>query len=84
MMGYVEAPRAWGLAQGMARATGVVLARAVVEGWISRRELAQMVSRCQVCGKSEDCLQWLSTLRSEPVPEFCANKQDLQALAPLG
>lgn len=83
MIGFVEAPVAYGLAQGMARAAGVALARAVVEGWITRRDLAEIVTRCQTCASADACTRWLATLRAELPPEFCANRQDLAALAPL-
>ena len=86
MFGYAEAPRAFWMARGMARAVGVPLSRGVVEGWISRRELAQIVTRCQTCSKVDACAIWLRNpasvqIPSGPTPGFCANKPDLDALA---
>ena len=82
MSGYVEAPRAYWLTHGMARAVGVNLAGAVIEGWLTRRDLARLVTRCQTCGRSHDCQLWLATARSAPLPEFCGNKADIEALVP--
>ena len=86
MFGYAEAPRAYWMARGMARAAGVPLARGVVEGWISRGELARMVTRCQTCPTVGACTRWLSTSEHPiepdgPTPSFCANKADIDALA---
>ncbi|MFN3938230.1 MAG: DUF6455 family protein [Gemmobacter sp.] len=83
MIGVPEAPRAWWLAQGMARSAGVKLAHAVVEGWITRRELASMMDRCERCPRTEDCLAWLAQPRHEPPPEFCGLRSDLNQLSPL-
>ena len=49
MMGYVESPRAWSYARGMARTVGVSLPDAVVEGWLSRGELALIVETDRPC-----------------------------------
>ena len=49
MFGYSESPQAYFTAQGMARVGGVALARAVVDGVLSRGELGQIVSRCLGC-----------------------------------
>lgn len=81
MIGYVEAPRAWWMAQGMARASGVQLARAVVEGWLTRGELAQLVGSCESCGKTCDCREWLAEPHAAP-PDFCRIGPDIAALAP--
>lgn len=84
MIGYVEAPRAWWLTHGMARAAGVSLPRAVTEGWLSRRELAALVARCQGCGCAEQCSSWLATATAQgALPEFCGNKAEIEALSPL-
>ena len=81
MMGYVEAPKAWGLTRGMARAVGVNLTDAVVEGWLSRGELAELVDRCQCCDRSGDCTQWLARhVTAEALPAFCPNKAGIEAL----
>ncbi|MFN3641635.1 MAG: DUF6455 family protein [Gemmobacter sp.] len=79
MIGIPEAPRSWWSAQAMARAAGVPLARAVVEGWITRADLADMVLRCQTCPSGTDCTHWLAALRPE-TPAFCAIKPDIEAL----
>ncbi len=83
MIGFPEAPRAWGLTRGMARLLGFSLPQAVVEGWLSRRELALLVQACARC----DCQGHCDRMLSHPgpaagVPGFCPNKQGLEALAP--
>lgn len=81
MIGYVEAPKAWWLTHGMARVAGVSLPRAVLEGWLTRQELAQIVGRCQSCGRSAQCTEWLATPdASASVPGFCCNKAEIEAL----
>ena len=52
MIGYPEAPKAWWLTRGMARISGVNLPRAVVEGWLQRTELEDLVARCAACGRA--------------------------------
>lgn len=47
MIGYVEAPKAWWLTHGMARSIGVSLPHAVLDGWLTRKDLAELVGRCQ-------------------------------------
>jgi hypothetical protein len=84
VFGYTESPRAYFTAQGMARVGGVALARAVVEGVLSRGELAQIVSRCLGCPHKGDCDAWLASPQSGSVPAFCAIKADLDALAAFG
>jgi hypothetical protein len=79
MIGFVEAPRAYWTAQGMARAAGVPLARAVIEGWITRADLAGIVRRCQTCTRTEDCRRFLAQGVPEP-PAFCAIRPDIEAL----
>lgn len=82
MIGYSEAPMAWGLTRGMARVLGVSLPTAVVEGWLSRAELAALVDRCQACGQKTACTAWLASAASAPcLPVFCPNKRDLEVLA---
>lgn len=81
MIGYVEAPMAWGLTRGMGRVLGVDLVDAVVDGWMRRGELATLVDRCQACGRAEACTGWLAGhLRAEALPSYCANKAALEAL----
>ena len=81
MLGFTEAPQAWGLTLGMARTAGVNLPSAVVEGWLTRRELARLVGRCQSCGQSPRCLRWLAAARTAPLPDYCPNKAELEALS---
>ncbi|MCA3509695.1 MAG: hypothetical protein IOC80_03645 [Rhodobacter sp.] len=82
MIGFTEGPQAWGLTQGMARLAGVNLPAAVVEGWLTRSELAQLVGRCQSCGQSARCLRWLAVARQPPLPDYCPNKSGIESLAP--
>lgn len=82
MIGYVEAPKAWGLTRGMARVMGVSLADAVIDGWLTRAELAVLVGRCQSCDRAEACTGWLARqVVAEALPGFCPNKEPLEALA---
>lgn len=84
MFGYVEAPRAYWHAHGMARSCGVKLASAVVQGVLSRAELAGLVAKCQDCTCVAACEDWLSNLHpGEQPPDFCAISQPLNDLAPL-
>lgn len=83
MIGYTEAPRAWGMARGMARVVGVNLTDAVVDGWLTRRELAGLVDHCQKCTHVADCTDFLSHSVTVPaLPTFCDNKAGIEALAP--
>ena len=82
MIGYPEAPKAWWLTRHMARVSGVSLPRAVVEGWLKRDELAEIVSRCAGCAKGATCEIWLaSSGRALRMPDFCPNRHDIEALA---
>jgi hypothetical protein len=82
MIGYSDAPMAWGLTRGMARLLGVNLPNAVVDGWLSRAELARLVDRCQACGQKQACTAWLATAASAPcLPVFCPNKPELEVLS---
>jgi hypothetical protein len=81
MLGYVEAPKAWGLTRGMARVVGVRLADAVVDGWLTRAELAALVERCADCGRAGACTRWLATVvTAEGLPDYCPNKAGIEAL----
>lgn len=83
MIGYSEAPRAWGYTRGMARVLGLSLTDAVVEGWLSRQELGRLVDACQTCDKTDDCTRWLARNASaETLPGFCRNAPALAALKP--
>ncbi len=81
MIGYPEAPKAWWLTRGMARVSGVNLSHAVLEGWLQRAELEDLVTRCAACNRKSDCEAWLA--RSGPaqvMPDFCPNKTGIEAL----
>ncbi len=84
MIGYVEDPITWALVRGMARRAGVDVPAAVFEGWLSRSELASMVTRCQTANCSKSCMDVLATPHCAAMtpPAFCAIKSDLDALAP--
>lgn len=82
MIGFAEAPRAWWLTRGMARISGVNLSQAVVEGWLSREELAGIVARCTGCAASSGCDRWLAQSgKATAMPEFCPNKATIEALS---
>lgn len=81
MFGYTEAPQAWARTSRMARHAGADLCCAVVDGWLERRELDAIVSRCSACTAQEDCGAWL--VQAEPLappPGFCPNRTVLAAL----
>lgn len=81
MIGYPEAPRAWWLTRGMARISGVNLPRAVVEGWLQRDELEELISRCAACRQGEVCETWLcKSGGAQAMPDFCPNKTGIEAL----
>jgi Family of unknown function (DUF6455) len=81
MIGYPEAPKAWWLTRGMARISGVNLPRAVVEGWLQRDELEDLISRCAACGRGAECESWLvRSGAAQSMPEFCPNKPGIEAL----
>jgi hypothetical protein len=82
MIGFTEGPQAWGLTQGMARLAGVNLPSAVIEGWLTRTELARLVGRCQTCSQSPRCLRWLAVAQKPPLPDYCPNKPEIESLAP--
>lgn len=81
MIGYSDSPLAWSLTRGMARVLGVRLTDAVIDGWLSRAELAALVSRCEDCTQKEACTRWLSQAVTSPcLPVFCPNKTELEVL----
>jgi Family of unknown function (DUF6455) len=83
MLGYSDDPRAWWLTRGMARVTGVSLPEAVVEGWLSRSELAGLVQVCRDCTADRGCESWLAVSGpASRMPDFCPNKPAIEALAP--
>ncbi len=81
MIGIGTAPQAWGLTQAMARRAGVDLPRAVVDGWLTRPEVAALVDACESCGQTPRCSQWLEAAMAPDLPGYCANKSDIEALA---
>lgn len=81
MIGYTDAPRAWWLTRGMARLSGVNLPQAVVEGWLSRSELARIVARCEACSQPGRCNAWMArSATATGMPDFCPNKQTIESL----
>lgn len=81
MFGYAEAPRAWGMTRGMARVVGVNLPDAVIEGWLSRAELAGLVDHCQKCSHVAECTDFLAhRVQADALPAFCGNKAGIEAL----
>ena len=81
MIGYPEAPKAWWLTRGMARISGVNLPGAVVDGWLQRDELEDLIARCAACGRGKECESWLShSGAARAMPEFCPNKTGIEAL----
>ncbi|MDQ2064814.1 DUF6455 family protein [Xinfangfangia sp. CPCC 101601] len=83
MFGFPESPRAWPLTRVMAGRAGLNLRQAVLEGWLSRQELACFISRCESCACHAPCDRWLSTSPAPgEIPSHCPNKSGLEALAP--
>lgn len=83
MISYMDAPRAWGYTRGVARVVGVNLTDAVLEGWLSRDDLGQIVDRCLGCGQVSPCMDWLArTARADHLPVYCPNKPAIEALKP--
>ena len=81
MIGYPEAPKAWWLTRGMARISGVNLPQAVVEGWLMRDELEDLIARCAACPHGAECEAWLMQSGAATVmPDFCPNKAGIEAL----
>lgn len=83
MIGYTAAPRAWGFTRGASRVLGIDLVRAVLDGWMGREELGQIVETCSDCGQTAPCGDWLAhTAQAETLPQFCPNKAVIEALKP--
>lgn len=82
MIGFPEQQRSWWMAHGMARASGLHLARAVVDGWLTRSDLARMVQSCAHCSKTSECQQWLADPSHTTPPDFCRIGPEISALAP--
>ncbi len=81
MYGFTESSQAWDLTQGMARLAGVNLPSAVIEGWLTRGELARLVGQCQACTQSQPCQRWLAVAGRGALPNCCPNKPVIEALA---
>lgn len=81
MIGRIEAPKAWWMAQGMARTSGVPLPKAALEGWLTHEDLAQIVLRCQSCTHCTECQSWLAQPGNTTPPDFCVIGPDISALA---
>jgi hypothetical protein len=65
----------------MARISGVNLPRAVVEGWLQRVELEELIARCAACGQGASCEVWLGKSgAADAMPDFCPNKAGIEAL----
>jgi hypothetical protein len=84
MIGYVDAPVTWGLVRGMARRAGVDVPRAVMDGWMTRADLAKIVARCQTGDCAKSCMDVLAqpSATTQSPPAFCAIRAELEALAP--
>ena len=81
MIGYPEAPKAWWLTRGMARISGLNLARAVLDGWLPRAEVEILVTRCAACALGRDCETLLAKAQlPAEMPESCPNRKAIQAL----
>lgn len=82
MIGYTDAPRAWWLTRGMARVAGVNLTKAVLDGWLSREELARIIAVCEQCPCGDRCERWMATSGpATAMPAFCPNKPAIEALS---
>ncbi len=81
MIGWGGTTGPWVLADGMARTAGLDLPGAVLEGWLRRDELGQIVTRCAACGSTVDCAGWIGRRARDALPGFCANKAEIEALA---
>ncbi|MCF1707384.1 DUF6455 family protein [Tabrizicola sp. J26] len=80
MIGNVEMPHAFWLTIGMARKVGLNLQEALVEGWLTRRDLTQMVDGCTSCAHHVSCTRWLAMPGEAPLPAYCQNKPRLEAI----
>jgi hypothetical protein len=67
--------------QGMARASGAPLSRAMADGRLTRKGLADLVGRCQTCPAAKACMSWLADPTHCTPPEFCAIGPDIARLA---
>lgn len=72
MNAYPTAPQAWDRTRTLARRLGVDLPGAVLDGWLTRRDLDQLVGSCAACGRA--------TCQPADLPRRCANAANLDAL----
>lgn len=71
--------RAW----RMARALGLDLSGAVLEGWLNPQDLSPLIAQCSACGMDSDCAEWLRARRAlAEKPAFCPNIPELEVLSP--
>lgn len=82
MIGYPEAPEAWALLHRVAIRSGFDIARAVLDGWLTRAELAELVSKCQGGGCASGCADILAAASTSHPPVFCAVKAELLPFFP--
>lgn len=76
-----EAPMAYGLTRGMARAVGVDLIAAASEGRITHSDLETLIDTCAACPHTARCTQFLAvTVEATRPPEYCGIKPRLEAL----
>jgi len=81
MNAYPDSPQAWGRTRSMARSAGVDLVGAMVEGWLTRRDVDGLVGACDACGQDSNCRDWRRSPAAQPdLPGFCANKAGIEAL----
>ncbi|MFZ1470655.1 MAG: DUF6455 family protein [Paracoccaceae bacterium] len=82
MFGYSQSPKSWCLTRGMARLCGVNLPMAVLDGWLTRAELEDLVERCDHCKAFAECSLWMAQSgAATAMPGFCPNKSRIEALA---
>lgn len=72
MNAYPTAPQAWDRTRTLAMRLGVDLPRAVLDGWLTRRDLDRLVGACAACGKP--------ACRPADATNRCATIADLDAL----
>lgn len=73
---YPTAPQAWDRTRHMARSIGVDLPRAVLDGWLTRRDLDSLVCACAACA-STTCPP---PATGRPEPSACTNRATLESL----
>ena len=76
-----DAPMAYGLTRGMARAVGVDLIEAASAGRIAHRDLEALIDTCAACPHTTRCTQFLAvTVEAARPPEYCGIRSRLEAL----